>query len=295
VTPLLLALPSDRAAAAAIAEAAGAELGEVEVRPFPDGELYVRLGQPVRGREVWVVATMHPVGERLLAALLVGGAARDAGAARVGLCAPYLGYLRQDAEFGAGEAVTSRLVARHLALAFDRLITIDPHLHRYASLDEVLPFPSRVVAAAPAIVGHLRPRGGRPIVVGPDAESRQWAAPIADALGAPLVVLEKTRRGDRDVAVSAAPADLPWAEATPIVVDDVISTGRTMIETLGALARVGARPALCVGIHAVFAGDALADLRAAGAAAIETCDTIRHPSNAIGVLGDLGRALARPW
>jgi ribose-phosphate pyrophosphokinase len=295
MTPLILAGPGDEATAAAIAAAAGGEVGAALVRRFPDGELYVRIDAPLTGREVWVASSLHPADDRLMAAYLLGAAARDLGAARVGLCAPYLAYLRQDARFGSGEAVTSRYVARQLGLAFDRLVTVDPHLHRYRSLDEVYDLPSRVVASAPRIAAYLAGRIERPLLVGPDAESRQWVAAVAAELDCPHVVLEKTRRGDRDVSVSALPTGIDVRGTTPVVIDDIVSTARTMIETVGALTRAGAAAPLCIAIHAVFAGEAEAELRAAGARDIATCNTIRHATNAIDVLDRVGQALAAPW
>jgi ribose-phosphate pyrophosphokinase len=182
-----------------------------------------------------------------------------------------------------------------LALAFDRLVTVDPHLHRYGALDEVFTIPSRLVAAAPRIAAYVSGRVERPLLIGPDAESEQWVAAVASALGCAHVILTKTRRGDRDVSVSALPGDIAWRGVTPIIIDDIVSTGRTMIEAVGELRRAGAAPPLCIGIHAVLAGSAEADVRAAGASAFATCNTIAHPSNAIDVLDLVGSALIGPW
>jgi ribose-phosphate pyrophosphokinase len=292
--PLILARAGD-AAAAAIARAAGADLATCAVRRFPDGELHLRLDAEVAGREVWVTGSLHPADDALLLAYFIGTAARDHGAARVGLCAPYLAYMRQDAGFRPGEAVTSVHVARLLALAFDRLVTVDPHLHRYGALDELYPFPTRLVAAAPKIAAHIAARVERPLIVGPDAESEQWVGAVAGVLGCEHVVLEKTRRGDRDVSVSTLPRSIDWRGVTPVVVDDIVSTGRTMIETVRELARAGAAAPLCIGIHAVLAGSAEADVRAAGARGFASCNTIAHATNEIDVLDLVGHALVAPW
>jgi ribose-phosphate pyrophosphokinase len=131
-------------------------------------------------------------------------------------------------------------------------------------------------------------------VIGPDGESEQWAAEVARGAGAPWLVLEKTRRGDRDVTVSVPDAGRLGGR-TPVLVDDIISTARTMIAAVAHLVRLGSTPPpVCVGVHAVFAGDAQAELQAAGAARIVTTNTIAHPTNAIDIVPAIAAALAQP-
>jgi ribose-phosphate pyrophosphokinase len=135
----------------------------------------------------------------------------------------------------------------------------------------------------------------RPLLIGPDGESEQWVASVAQAANAPCVVLEKIRRGDRDVEVSVPEVER-WRDNTPVLVDDIISTAHTMIETVNHLRNAGMKPSVCVAIHAVFADDAYRELRDAGAERIVTANTIAHPSNGIDVtplLADGVRRLMR--
>lgn len=120
----------------------------------------------------------------------------------------------------------------------------------------------------------------RPLLIGPDEESAQWVGAVAQHALAPFVVLRKTRRGDRDVEVPLPDVER-WRSRTPVLVDDIVSTARTMIETVGHLRQAGLAAPVCVAVHAVFAQTAFEDLRAAGAGEIVSCDTIRHPSNRI--------------
>lgn len=279
---IVVAAPGFEALAGALAAALDAPVGASHVRHFPDGECYVRLDVDVRGRDVVVVGGLDRPAERLLPTLFLGDTARDLGARRVGLVAPYLSYMRQDSRFHPGEGLTAAYFARLLAASFGWLVTVDPHLHRIATLDAIYPIPTRVVAAAPAIAGWIASHVSRPVLIGPDAESAQWVAAVAGHLGAPYHVLTKTRRGDRDVTVTA-PDLAAHRDHTPVVIDDIISTGRTMIETLGHLRALGAPPPVCVGVHAVMVDGAHDELRAAGAARVVTCDTIAHPSNGIAV------------
>jgi ribose-phosphate pyrophosphokinase len=280
--PVVLALPGNEDLAAGVARSLGAEHGANPSRSFPDGETYVRVTMPVRGRDVVLLGTLDRPDERTIPALLTAAALRDLGARSVGLVAPYLAYMRQDARFVPGEGITSAYFARLVSAHVDWLVTVDPHLHRYRSLDAVYTIPALALSAAPRIaawiVGHVR----RPIVVGPDGESAQWVDAVAAEGGLPTMVLEKIRRGDREVEISV-PDAARWRGHTPVVVDDIISTAGTMIAAVRLLRRARLRPPVCVGVHAVFAPGAYASLRRAGAARVVTCNTIAHRSNAIDV------------
>ena len=293
---VLLPLPGNEALAHGLAVALDGELGATDVRRFPDGETLVRLLTPVAGRSVVLAATLDRPDDKLLPLLFVAATARDLGAARVGLVAPYLAYMRQDHRFREGEGVTSTYFAHVLSTAVDWLVTVDPHLHRRATLAEIYTIPGVAVHAAPVISAWIRSNVPRPLLVGPDSESAQWVTAVAQTAGAPAVVLEKVRRGDRDVEVSLPDVDR-WRDHTPVLVDDIISTARTMIETVKHLRRAGLAAPVCVGVHAVFAGRAYDDLVAAGAGRIVTCNTIPHPSNVVDLtelLADGVRAVTAP-
>jgi ribose-phosphate pyrophosphokinase len=282
VTPIVLALPDNDDLAAALAAGLGAERGELILRRFPDGETHVRVSTAVGGREVILACSLSAPDVRTIPLLLVAATARDLGAARVGLVAPYLPYLRQDARFEAGEGITARYYPHVLSGGLDWLVTIDPHLHRLPSLAAVYPIPVAVAHAAPAIANWLRATVPDGVIIGPDAESGQWAADVAERAGLPVVVLRKERRGDRTVDVSL-PDLRAWSGRTPVLVDDIISTARTMMAAVAQLCAHGSPPPVCVGIHAVLCDGALQDLLAAGAARVVTCNTIPHPTNAIDV------------
>lgn len=295
---IVFALPGNEALGASLGSSLDAEFGTVTVRHFPDGETYVRLESPVRGRAVILTCTLDRPDDKILPLLFLGATARELGAERVGLVAPYLAYMRQDRRFNEGEGVTSAHFARLLSQSVDWLVTVDPHLHRRRSLAEIYTIPTQVVHAAPRVAAWIRENVERPLLVGPDAESEQWVRAVALAAGAPSVVLEKVRHGDRDVTVAVPDVDR-WREHTPVLVDDIISTAHTMIETVRHLVIAGLRAPVCVGVHAVFAAGAYEELRAAGAARIVTCDTIPHPSNAIRLEAELSacarRLLEQPW
>jgi ribose-phosphate pyrophosphokinase len=273
-----------------LASALGAEVGALDQRVFPDGESYMRLATDPAGRSVAFVCTLDRPDGKLLPLLFAAAAARDLGATRVGLVAPYLAYMRQDRRFKSGEAITSRTIAKLISMTFDWLVTVDPHLHRYHSLSEIYPIAARVVHAAPLMSQWIKQNVAAPFVIGPDSESEQWVKAVAQAAGAPYAVLEKDRRGDRQVTISV-PADLDLRGRTPVLVDDIISSGRTMIEAARLLAqRSSARP-VCIAVHGIFADRSVELITSAGAS-IVTCNTVPHASNAIDVHALLAAAMA---
>jgi ribose-phosphate pyrophosphokinase len=286
---LIFVHPSAEHLARPVLRALGAARGDYEFRRFPDGEAYLRLSSACASRDVGVLATLTTPDDKLLPIAFLTDTARARGARSVGLIAPYLAYMRQDSRFRDGEALTSATFARLLSSSLDWLATIDPHLHRYDSLAEVYAIPTRAIEAAPAIARWVAAEVERPLLVGPDAESAQWVERVAELLGAPCTVLTKERRGDRDVEVS--PVDLAsFRDHTPVVLDDIISTGHTMLAALERLREAGARPAISIGIHAVFADTAFA--RLAERSRVVSCNTIVHPSNAIDVSAELAAGVA---
>lgn len=287
---VVIAMPGSDAQAEQLAARLKLELVVPEVRRFPDGELYVRIERELAGEHAILVGSLHPApAERFLTVAFLAATARERGARKVGLVAPYLAFMRQDSAFKAGEGVTSRYFAELVSRTVDWLVTVDPHLHRHASLDGLYTIPTTIARAAPAIASWVEREVAHPVLIGPDAESVQWVKAVADRCGAPFVILEKTRRGDREVSVSPPPAG-GWNGHTPVVIDDIVSTGKTMIEATRQLRAAGSAAPLCVAIHAVFADDVLDELVTAGAAGIVTCDTIAHASNRICVLDPIAEA-----
>ena len=284
--------PGNESLGRRIAETLGADVASLTMRQFPDEESYVQLSAACAGRDVIVVATLDRPNPKVLPLLFLVDLAHELRASRVILVAPYLAYMRQDTRFKSGEAVTSRSFAKLLSGGIDALVTVDPHLHRYQALAGLYSVPAHVIHAAPLVAEWIQAEVERPLLVGPDSESGQWVADVARRASAPYVVLEKTRRGDRDVEVSVPDVER-WRDHRPVLVDDIISTARTMIETVRRLKSADLPAPICVGVHAVFAGDAYRDLRAAGAERVVTSNTIAHESNQIDVSAAVAAAVGR--
>jgi ribose-phosphate pyrophosphokinase len=200
--------------------------------------------------------------------------------------------MRQDHRFDPGQSVSARSYAEFLSTIFDSLITVDPHLHRIHELESIFSIPAVAISAMPAVAEWIRANVPNPVLIGPDMESAQWVEPVASALNAPCVVLEKTRKGDRNVSVTHVPPEAVRGRA-PIVLDDIASSGHTMAEVLQRLASIGVHDATCVVVHAVLAEGAEASLRAAGAKRVVSTNTVPHATNQIDVAPLLAAGLKR--
>lgn len=280
----VIPFPGNESIGAALATGCGATQGVLRWRRFPDRESLVTLEGDCAARDVVIVCSLCDPDLLALPLLFAVRTARELGARSVGLVAPYLAYLRQDTNFHPGEAVSSVHYAAFLSWIFDWLVTVDPHLHRHPDLDALFTIPASRISAMPLIGEWIAGHVADPVLIGPDSESAQWAGPVARALDAPLVVLSKERRGDREVEVSL-PDTGAVSGRTPVLVDDIVSSGHTLLESLAALRRVGARPAICIAVHGLFAEDADRQLLQAGAARIVSTNSVAHATNAIDISG----------
>lgn len=288
-TTMLLAFDDEAVLAHALAAALGCPLAVVERHRFPDGETRLRL--PARLPErVLLLRGLQDPNAKLTELLLTAAGARELGATRLTLISPYLAYMRQDIEFNPGEVVSQRQLGRLLAAAFDAVITVDPHLHRVATLDEVLPCRRGLaLSAAPALGAHVAQHVPSAMLLAPDEEAGQWVRAAAQAHGLDHAVCHKQRHGDRDVDVSLPDAAVQGRAV--VLMDDVASTGRTLVAAArGALARGAASVDVAV-THALFVGDALAQVKAAGVRHVWSSDCVPHATNAVSIVPLVAAAL----
>lgn len=290
--PLLFALTPELPLFDPLRAALGAEVGEIQQRPFPDGETYLRVMSPVADRHCVVLVNLANPNAGFLPLTFLAETLKELGAASVGLVAPYLSYMRQDTRFHPGEAVTSRIFAGLLSERVDWLVTVDPHLHRYRSLNDIYSIPTSAVPGAPALAQWCAAREEPLLLVGPDSESEQWVSAIAREIGQPYIVGRKERRGDRDVTVSL-PELSSHRDRRAVIVDDVISSGHTILETLDSLLAAGVESVDCVAVHGIFAQGVDERLRRSGIERLVTSNSIPHPSNGIDLSPALAEAVLR--
>ena len=272
-----------------LATLCGGELGAIETRDFPDGETYLRFRSDVAGRSIVLVCTLARPNEKILPLIFAAETARELGARKVGLVAPYLCYMRQDRRFQTGEAVTSRPFATLISRACDWLVTIDPHLHRYKALSEIYAIPARALHAGAAIADWIKNNIENPFLIGPDEESEQWVSEVARDCGANYAVLHKQRLGDRDVRIAPDHLDR-LGSAKPVLIDDIISSGETMLEAVRVVKPYTRRAPITIGVHGLFADGSDKAIEKEGATLV-TSDTVPHASNRIDVAGLLAPAI----
>lgn len=286
----LYAFPDDVPYARQVARVLGVRCFPLKLHRFPDGEVLTRVPAPLTGHAV-LVRSLNDPNSKLIEVIFAADALRRAGASRVSLMAPYLPYMRQDKVFHPGEPVSQRVVGKLLGGVFDRVLTMEPHLHRVNDLAEVIPCDASAISAAPAIARWVRGNARRSVVVGPDAESGRWIETIANAAGVEWIVGDKTRYGDRRVKVNFARA--PRAKRA-VIVDDIASSGVTLAAAVRELKRLGVAVVDAVVVHAIFAPGAFALVGRAGLRRIVSCDTIAHPTNRIRTASLFAEALQVP-
>jgi ribose-phosphate pyrophosphokinase len=286
---VLLAFEDEAALATRLAGTLGWPLALVDVHRFPDGETRLRLPHQLPARVALLRGLQQP-NDKLTQLLLAAAGLRELGARQLTLLSPYLAYMRQDMAFNPGEVVSQRHLGRLLAAHFDSVITVDPHLHRVATMDEVVPGRRGVAITAAALLGqHVAHHLPGALLLAPDEEAGQWVRAAAAAAGLDHAVCHKQRLGDRDVAV-ALPSH-PVAGRAVVIMDDVASTGRTICAAArGALAQ-GATSVDVAVTHALFVGDAWEQVRAAGVRQVWSSDCVPHGSNAVSVVPLLAAAL----
>lgn len=287
---LMLALPGAEELTEYLSRHLGCAAATLEVHRFPDGEQVVRLPGGISGCRVVLVAHLDRPDEKTLPLLFAADAAREFGASRIGLVAPYLPYMQQDARFRDGQAITSRSYARLLCRAVDFLLTVDPHLHRWHALDEIYGIPASVATAAPAIAAWLQRELPASVLIGLDSGRADWVARVAAAAGVPYFVMKRCEaEGEQTWRV-------PEGEAregrTPVLLDDLASPGGRMAAAAQALCAAGWNGPVAVTVHALLHDEDVAMLRLSGVARLVSSDTIPHRTNAISVRSVVADALA---
>jgi len=276
---MILAFPDYLSQSQALAARLGADWAEIALHHFPDRESLLRLPLSLP-EHVILCRSLNQPNDKLIELLLCARTARELGAKRLTLVAPYLCYMRQDIANQPGEAVSQRIIGKMLADLFDDVITVDPHLHRISTLDQAIPIKNAIsLSAADDIARFLKTEFGHALLIGPDAESEQWVSRIASNIGFDYAVAHKQRRGDQQVEMSLP--EHHYGNQPVIIIDDMASTGRTLAKAAGLLQSAGAKDIYAAITHPLFCGDALTHILNAGIKAVWSTDSIEHPTACI--------------
>jgi ribose-phosphate pyrophosphokinase len=259
VTLTLIAGSANVPLATSIARELGVKPCERVIQRFTDGELRVEIEHSVRGHDVYVIQpTSHPVDEHLMELLFLADAGRRAGAARLTAVVPYFGYARQDRRASGREAVGARVVASLIEEAgYSRVVAIDLHA---PEIEGFFGIPVEHVSATRLLAEAVRSTTDS-VIVAPDLGAVKLAERYQSFLPVPVVVLHKTRVSGSEVSLRSIIGDI--RDRRPIIVDDMIATGRTIEAAVKGLLEAGCKPDVSVvATHGLFVGPAVARLQA---------------------------------
>jgi len=242
----------------------------LEVKKFPDGEISVRFINNVSGKVVVLVQSFYGnINDCVVEVIFAAETAKDFGAKKVFLVAPYFPYLRQDKRFKPGQAISNKITAGVISRYFDKVYIIDPHLHRETELSHLFSIQAERLTSNPYIADYIKKNIKNPLIVGPDWESYKWARNVAEMLGVASRILKKKRYSSYHVEIRLnKKIDLKGKNV--VIVDDIISTGNTIQETAKILKRLGAGKIYCICVHGIFADNALSKLKRAKISVVST-------------------------
>jgi ribose-phosphate pyrophosphokinase len=270
---IVLSGSANPALARAVADRLGPGLAACVLERFPDGELHVEMRENVRGHSVYVVQpTSPPVEEHLFEVLLLADACRRAGASQLTAVIPYFGYARQDRRATGREPIAARVAADVIgAGGFDRVVLVDLH---NAAGEAFFSIPAEHLTAVPLLGETVRSLSHEhTVLVAPDLGAAKLARRYSRILELPVATVHKTRLSGRDVRVHQLAGEVRGR--TPLIVDDLVSTGATVAAAVRALLAAGCVPDVTVVVtHGLFAGPAAETLRELPIARIVTTDSV---------------------
>ncbi len=273
-----------------IARLIRAPMRRFSIHQFPDEETLASIGQRRPRADAILVRRLDHPNPKIADTLFVADALRRAAIREITLAVPYFPYLRQDKVFHDGEALSAKVFGNLIGHSFDRVITIDPHLHRIRTLNDVIPCRTQHLSAADPIARWVRINCPNAVVVGPDVESTELVRHVAKAAGTGWIAGRKRRLADKKVVVEF---DRLPTTGSAVIVDDIGSSGVTVAAAARTLRSHGLGPIDSVVVHALFAKDAIARIRRSGVRRIVSCDTVDHPTNAIKTAAVMAQALTR--
>lgn len=279
---VILTFPDYHTQAQHLAEALAIPCDSIDVHHFPDSESRVTLPSIVADHVIIYCGLEHP-NNKLVELLLTAKTLRKQHCKRISLVAPYLCYMRQDIAFHKGEAISQEIIGQFLSGLFDDIVTIDAHLHRTNSLNKVFPDTNTShVTAAGLFANQLQQMQMAAVLLGPDAESAQWVNQIARDSNLPYTVANKVRHSDAHVSIMLPEYD--FTNKTVIVIDDVISSGTTIINTAKLLKEKNVSQLYVLVTHALFNNHVHEKLKQAGINEIWSSDSIPHSTNKISIV-----------
>ncbi|SFX22234.1 ribose-phosphate pyrophosphokinase [Thermoactinomyces sp. DSM 45891] len=250
----------------------GIPLGEARINRFKSGEIYVHYEEGVRNCHVFLIQTMGaPVHENLMELLIMADAAHRASAKSVTAVVPYYPYARQEKKDAPREPITAKMVADIFkTVGVDRVVTVDLHAPAIQGFFDI---PVDHLTALDYITEYLKEKDIKnPVVVSPDAGRAKMAEKLATHLDAPFAIMLKKRPSHNSAKITHIIGDV--GGYTPIIIEDIIDTGGTIVSVVEGLMEKGANPAYICATHPLFSANALERLNHPGIHEVVVTDSI---------------------
>ncbi|PUA31055.1 MAG: hypothetical protein B9J98_07950 [Candidatus Terraquivivens tikiterensis] len=284
--------PASMELAMKVSSILGLKLTELEHKVFPDGESYFRYAESVKDEEVVIFQGTHPPQDKHIVQLcLLSSGAKDLGAKKVTAVIPYLAYAKQDKRFKEGEVVSIDAVLSILRQSgVDKILTVNVHAPWVIGRS---PIPIENVDAIGALATHIAQMClERPIILAPGKKGEEMCTVAANVLGAEYSTI-KTKRDVNTGAVEISLEGVSVEDRDVVVIDDMISTGGTMVKSVRALRSAGARRIVVGCVHAIMVDKADEKILSSGAEAIVATDTVPNKYAFVSVAGLLAERLLR--
>jgi ribose-phosphate pyrophosphokinase len=284
IMSLIISCSGAKHIAKKIANKAKAEYSELQIKKFPDNELDIKFLKNLKNKEIILVQSFYQnINEKIIETLFAAYTAKDLGAKKVNLIALYFPYLRKDKRFKPGECISAKVMVKLFSI-FNKILIVEPHLHRIKKLKKLFPN-AKKIEVSKEIATYLKKRNiQNPIYLGPDIESKQWVSKVTKHLKAKPVVLRKIRYSSRKVKIKI-PKKIKIENKNIIIIDDIISTGHTMLQTIKTIKKFKPKKIYCICIHGIFAENSLSKLKKYSE--VISCNTIPSPVSKIDITNSI--------
>ena len=276
-----------------VARKLNAEYSKLVADKFPDGESYIRFNKNVKSKHIVLVQSFyHEINDCLVEVIFAAKTARDLGAKKISLLSPYFPYLRQDKRFKEGESISIQIVGKLIDMFFDEIYIINPHLHRENKLSEIFKIKSHQLNLNKEISKYILKNYSNPFLIGPDSESYRWVDEIRKLMGCRSLIFEKERINPRKVIIKNNPCIEDIKNKEVIIIDDIISTGDTILETVKKIKRLEPKKIICICIHGIFSDNSFDKIKKSGADIISS-NSIPNKASKINVSNVLVESLSK--
>ena len=289
---MIISGSASQALAANVARQLDEKLGLIETKKFPDGERYLRIKDEIAEDERVVViqSTGFPQDENLMELFFILDTLNDMNVTDITVVSPYLGYSRQERRFKDTECISAKATAKLIqTMGVKRLISVNLHEESICDLYDI---PAENLSAMPAIAEHIADTfDEKPIILAPDKGAENFAKEIATIIDTDYDYLEKVRFSPEKVETK--PKNISVKGRKVVIIDDIISTGGTIVNAINILSEQGAKSVDVFCVHPVLVNDAVLKINAAGASSVQATDSLKSDVSNISLASTIANSLKK--